>query len=153
VPSFIRHPKDFWTGAIFLFFGLAAVFIGQDYPFGTASRMGPAYFPTVLGSLLALVGLAAVVRSLVRPGEAVDKFYVKEIVLILSAILLFGFLMRRAGLVPATLVLILLSAYASPSFRWGGTLLLAAGLAAFAFVVFVKILGLPMPVLGPWFGF
>lgn len=153
MPPFIRHPKDFWTGVIFLFFGLAAVFVGQDYALGTASRMGPAYFPTVLGSLLTLIGLAAVVRSFVRSGEAVDKFYVKEIVLILSAVLLFGFLMRGAGLVPAALVLVLLSAYASPKFRWGGTLLLAAGLASFALVLFVKILGLPMPVLGRWLGF
>jgi hypothetical protein len=153
VPSFIRHPKDFWTGLIFLFFGLGAVLVGQDYPMGRAGRMGPAYFPTVLGSLLALIGLIAVVRSLVRPGEAVGKFYVKEVALILAAIVLFGFLMRGAGLVPAALVLVLLSAYASPRFRWGEALLLAAGLALFAVVVFVKLLGLPMPVFGPWLGF
>jgi hypothetical protein len=153
VPSFIRHPKDFWTGLIFLFFGLGAVLVGQDYPMGRAGRMGPAYFPTVLGSLLALIGLIAVVRSFVRPGEAVGRFYVKEVALILAAIVLFGFLMRGAGLVPAALVLILLSAYASPRFRWGEALLLAAGLALFAVVVFVKLLGLPMPVFGPWLGF
>jgi hypothetical protein len=153
VPTFIRHPKDFWTGLIFLFFGLGAVFVGQDYPMGRAGRMGPAYFPTVLGSLLALIGLVAVVRSLMRPGEAVGRFYVKEIALILAAIVLFGFLIRGAGLAPAALVLVLLSAYASPRFRWGEALLLAAGLAIFAVVVFVKLLGLPMPVFGPWLGF
>lgn len=153
MPSFIRHPKDFWTGIIFLFFGLGAVLVGLDYPMGTAGRMGPAFFPTVLGSLLALIGLIAVVRSFLRPGEAVGKFYLKEIVLILCAVLLFGFLIRDAGLVPAALVLVLLSAYASPRFRWGATLLLAVGLAAFAVVVFVKLLGLPMPVFGPWLDF
>jgi hypothetical protein len=153
LPSFIRHPKDFWTGTIFLLFGLAAVLLGQDYPMGTAGRMGPAYFPTVLGSLLALIGLTAIVRSLLREGEAVGKFYVKEVVLILSAVLLFGFLMRGAGLVPATMVLLLMSAYASPKFRWGEMLLLAVGLTIFAVAVFVKLLGLPMPVFGPWLGF
>jgi hypothetical protein len=153
VPSFIRHPKDFWTGIIFLFFGLAAVLIGLEYPMGSAGRMGPAYFPTVLGALLTLIGFIAVVRSFLRPGEAVGKFYVKEIVLILSAVLLFGFLVRGAGLVPAALVLILMSAYASPKFRWGEALLLAVGLTIFALLVFVKLLGLPMPVFGPWFGF
>ena len=105
VPSFIRHPKDFWTGIIFLFFGLAAVIIGLDYPMGTAGRMGPAYFPTVLGGLLALIGAIAVVRSFLRTGEPVSKFHIKELVLILSAVLLFGFLMRGAGLVPAALVI------------------------------------------------
>jgi hypothetical protein len=153
VPSFIRHPKDFWTGIIFLFFGLAAIVIGRDYPMGTAGRMGPAYFPTVLGALLALIGLIGVIRSFLRPGEAIGKFYIKEIVVILLAVILFGFLMRGAGLVPAALVLVLLSAYASPKFTWGASLLLAIGLAVFAVVVFVKLLGLPMPILGPWLGF
>jgi hypothetical protein len=153
MPSFIRHPKDFWTGIIFLFFGMAAVILGRDYPMGTAGRMGPAYFPTVLGGLLTLVGLVGVIRSFVRHGEAVGKFYIKEIVLILLAVILFGSLMRGAGLVPATLVLVLLSAYASPKFKWGPSLLLAGGLAVFAVVVFVKLLGLPMPILGSWLGF
>lgn len=153
MPSFIRHPKDFWTGIIFLFIGLAAVVIGRDYTMGTAGRMGPAYFPTVLGGMLALIGLIGVIRSFLRAGEPVGKFYIKEIVLILVAVLLFGFLVRGAGLVPAALVLVLLSAYASPKFTWGASLLLAVGLAVFAVVVFVKLLGLPMPILGPWLGF
>lgn len=152
MPSFIRHPKDFWTGIIFLFFGLGAIIIGQDYEMGTAGRMGPAYFPTVLGSLLALVGVIAVVRSFLHPGEPISKFYIKELVIILSAVLLFGFLMRGAGLVPAVLVIVLLSAFASAKFRLGEAALLAGGLAIFAVVVFVKLLGLPMPIFGPWFG-
>jgi hypothetical protein len=138
---------------MFLLFGLAAVIIGQDYPMGTAGKMGPSYFPTVLGALLALIGLSAVIRSFVRSGEAVGKFYIKEIILILSAVLLFGALMRGAGLIAAVFVLVVLSAYASPKFRWGPALLLAGGLAAFSVLVFVKLLGLPMPMVGPWFGF
>lgn len=153
VPAFIRHQKDFWTGIIFLFFGLSAVIIGMDYPMGSAGRMGPAYFPTVLGGLLTLVGMIGVIRSFIRTGEAVGKFHIKELVLILSAVLLFGFLMRGAGLVPAALVLILMSAYASPKFVWKEALLLAVGLSIFAVAVFVKLLGLPMPILGPWLGF
>ena len=152
MPSFIRHPKDFWIGIIFLFFGLAAVLIGRDYSMGTAGRMGPAYFPTVLGGLLAIIGLIGVIRSFLRAGEAVSKFHIKELVLVLVAVLLFGFLMRGAGLVPAAVVLIVLSAYASPKFTWGATLALAVGLAIFAVVLFVKLLGLPIAVFGPWFG-
>ena len=152
MPPFIRHPKDFWTGTIFLFFGLAAVVLGQDYPMGRAGKMGPAYFPTILGSLLALIGMTAVVRSFVRKGEPVGKFYIKEIILILSAVLLFGTLLRGAGLIAAVFVLVVLSAYASPKFRWGPAMLLAGGLAAFSVLVFVKLLGLPMPTVGPWLG-
>ena len=152
MPTFIRHPKDFWTGIIFLFFGLGAIIIGQDYEMGTAGRMGPAYFPTVLGGLLSLVGALAVVRSLLRPGEAIGRFYIKELVIVLAAVLLFGLLMRGAGLVPAVLVIVGLSAFASPKFKLGEAALLAGGLALFSVVVFVKLLGLPMPIFGPWLG-
>ncbi|OON62833.1 small permease of tripartite tricarboxylate transporter [Massilia sp. KIM] len=152
MPSFIRHPKDFWTGIIFLFFGLAAVIIGQDYEMGTAGRMGPAYFPTVLGGLLSIIGAIGVIRSFLRPGEAIGRFHIKELVLILAAVMLFGFLVRTAGLVPAAVILIMVSAFASPKFHLGKTIALAAGLALFAVVLFVKLLGLPMPIFGSWFG-
>jgi len=151
--SVIRHPKDFWTGTIFLTLGTAAVVICQDYPMGSAGRMGPGYFPTVLGSLLTLIGLIGVARSFMHEGEPIGKFYIREIILILSAVILFGVLMRGAGLVPAVIVLILLSAYASPKFTWGPNLLLAIGFAAFGFLVFAKLLGLPMVAFGPWLGF
>ena len=153
MPTFIRHPKDFWAGVIFVFFGLAAMYIGQDYPMGSAGRMGPAFFPTFLGGLLALIGAASVVRSLLRPGDAITRIHFKNLVLILVAVLLFGFLLRGAGLVPAIVVLVMLSAFASPQFKLVPTLLIAAGLAGFSVLVFVKLLGLPMPVLGPWLGF
>ncbi|HEY1147053.1 MAG TPA: tripartite tricarboxylate transporter TctB family protein [Pseudoduganella sp.] len=153
MPAFIRHPKDFWSGVIFLCMGLAAVIIGRDYSMGTAGRMGPGYFPTILGGILAIIGVIAMVRSFMRPGEAVGRFYVRNLLLVLVAVLLFGFLMRDAGLVPAILAVVLVSAYASPKFTWGSSLLIAIGLAVFAVVVFVKLLGLPMPILGPWLGF
>ena len=106
----------------------------------------------MLGVLLSIIGAIAVIRSLLQPGEAISKFYVRELVIVLSAVLLFGFLMRGAGLVPAVLVIVMLSAWASPKFRLGQAAMLAVGLAIFAVVVFVKLLGLPMPIFGPWLG-
>ncbi len=138
---------------MFLLFGLAAIIIGQDYPMGTAGKMGPAYFPIILASMLMVVGAIGVVRSFLVDGVPIEKFYVKELAIVLVAVLLFGILIRGAGLVPAVILLIMLSAYASPQFKLGQNLLLAIGLAAFSVVVFVKLLGLPMPILGPWLGF
>ncbi|MDB5838489.1 MAG: tctB4 [Herminiimonas sp.] len=66
--SLIRHPKNFWTGIIFLLTGLAAVLIARNYSLGAAARMGPAYFPTILGSLLILIGLIGIVRSFFGHG-------------------------------------------------------------------------------------
>jgi hypothetical protein len=153
LPSFIRHPKDFWTGIIFLCVGLAAVIIGRDYTMGTAGRMGPAYFPTVLGGLLSLIGLAAVVRSFFREAdEPIGKFAIKETILILSGVMLFAFLIRGAGLVAAVVAIVLVSALASSKFKWKSGILLAAGLAIFAILVFIKLLGLPIAIFGPWLG-
>lgn len=154
--SIVRHPKNFWIGIIFLCFGLAAIWFIQDNEMGTAGRMGPAYFPTVLGGMLALVGLAGIVRSFIgrrsEAHDAIGKFHIKNIVIILSAVILFGFLMRGAGLAIAAFILVMLSAFASDRTKLVPALALAAGLALFAVILFAKLLGLPMPVIGPWLG-
>lgn len=152
MPAFIRHPKDFWSGIIFIFFGLAAVVIGQDYELGNAGRMGPAYFPTALGILLALVGAAALVRSFFRKGEPIGRLYWKELSIVLVAVLLFGTLVREAGLLVSAILLIFISSTASRQFNLKKSVLLAIGGALFAAGLFVKLLGLPMPVIGPWLG-
>lgn len=149
----VRDQKGFWSGLIFIAFGLTAVIISQDYPMGRAGRMGPGYFPTVLGGLLALLGLIAVVRSLTRPGEALERFAVREAGLILGATVLFGVLVRGAGLAMAIVAVVMVSGYASIKFKVGPFLAVAAGLAIVCALVFVKALGLPMPIVGPWFGF
>lgn len=152
VATRIRNPKDFWTGAIFMAFGAAAVVLARDYPFGTSFKMGPGYFPTVLGALLALVGLATSLRGLIRPGPAVGAFAYREILLILAATIVFGLLLRGAGLIVSVFLLVVIGAYASRFFRWGIAIALGAGMSAFCVLVFVKALGLPLPMFGPWFG-
>jgi hypothetical protein len=152
VPSNIRHPKDFWTGIIFLVVGLAAVIIGRNYTMGTAGRMGPAYFPTILGGLLALIGLAAIVRAFFHQGEPIGKLAVKEAILVLASVLVFGFLIRGGGVLVAVFAIILVSGYASAQFKWRHAIPVAIGLSAFAVVVFIKLLGLPIDIIGPWFG-
>lgn len=152
MPRFIRHPKDFWSGVMFLLFGMAAVVIGQDYPMGSAGRMGPAYFPVVLGCLLALIGLVIVLRGLWLQGEAVEKFAYRDMFFVLLSVILFGLLVRGAGMAIAVIVLVLVSAFASVKFEWKAALVLAVGASLFCVLVFVKALGLPLPVFGPWFG-
>jgi hypothetical protein len=151
--SFIHKPKEFWSGAMFLAIGLSAVFIGREYQFGSAGRMGPGYFPSVLGGLLAFLGLVSILRSFFGEGEAMEKFALKEMALVTLAVLLFGFLVRGAGLVVGVMVLIMASAYASHEFKWKSTLLVAIGSTVFAVLVFTIGLGLPIPAIGPWLSF
>jgi hypothetical protein len=152
MPSFIRNPKDFWSGMMFLAFGLAGVVIASDYSMGTAGRMGPAYFPTALGWLLIVIGVISVVRSVIVPGEALEKFAYKDLFLILASVLAFGFVIRGGGLVVAIPLMIIISAFASSKFTWKASIALAIGLAVFCILLFVIALGLPMPIVGPWFG-
>ncbi|HJU60497.1 MAG TPA: tripartite tricarboxylate transporter TctB family protein [Candidatus Binatia bacterium] len=148
----IRNAKDFWTGLIYIFFGLSAVLIARDYGMGTALRMGAGYFPTVLGGLLTLIGSIALVRSFVASGGPIGRLAFKALLLVVGSTLVFGLIVRGAGLAIALPLFVIMSAYASVHFRWGPTLALAAGLTLFCVLVFVKGLGVPLPILGSWFG-
>ena len=67
----IRHPKDFVAGLLFVAVGIAAIVIAANYPLGTAARMGPGYFPRILGILLILLGSALALRALrLQGGQA-----------------------------------------------------------------------------------
>jgi hypothetical protein len=150
--SYIRSPKDFWSGLLFLAISLATVLIAQDYPMGSAGRMGPGYFPSMLGWLLAIIGVVTLFNSFRIDGEALERFAVKDMVLILGSVLLFGFLVRGAGLVVAIPVLIIISAFGSAKFSWKASVALAVGATISCILLFVKALGLPLPIIGPWFG-
>ncbi|SFV15204.1 tripartite tricarboxylate transporter TctB family protein [Pseudoduganella namucuonensis] len=150
--SFIRSPKDFWSGIMFLAIGLATVVIARDYPMGDAGRMGPGYFPTVLGWLLAAISAITLIGSLSARGAPMERFAYKDMLLILGSVLLFGLLVRGAGLACAIPALVIVSARASAKFRWGPAIALAIGSAVFCVLLFVKALGLPLPIVGPWLG-
>ncbi|MFL6623525.1 MAG: tripartite tricarboxylate transporter TctB family protein [Sulfurifustaceae bacterium] len=148
----ISNAKDFWAGALYVLVGLAAIFFARDYGMGTATKMGPAYFPTVLGSLLAVIGVVSILRSFVTKGEPIGKFTVKGVLYVCGSIVLFGLLLRGAGVVISLILLVLISAYASSKFRVGTAALLAVGLTVASVLIFVKGLGIPLPLLGYWFG-
>jgi len=148
----IRNPKDLWSGLLFLGVGGAVVLLARNYQLGSALKMGPGYFPTALGGLLAMVGLIAVARSFIRPGTAIEPFHWRLLSMVLGATLLFGVLVRHAGLIAAVTVLVMMAAAASVYFRWRAAIALTVGLIVFSVIVFVKALGLPMPLIGPWLG-
>lgn len=147
-----QNPKDFWTGLLYIFFGVSAIIIARDYNMGTASRMGPAYFPTILGALLAVIGAVAVIRSFITPGAPLGGFALKAMALVTVAVVAFGFLVRQAGLAIALPLLVIIGACASVRFSWSTALITAVGLTIFCAVVFVRGLGIPMPIIGPWLG-
>jgi hypothetical protein len=112
--------------------------------------MGPGYFPTVLAGLQILLGVVALARSFIVPGDPLGSIPWKPLILILAAVAFFGALISTAGLVIALLALVLTSAAASEKFRfdWRAVIGLVV-LVTFCALVFVKGLGVPMPLFGP----
>jgi putative tricarboxylic transport membrane protein len=148
----IRSSKDFWSGVIYIFLGSSAVFIAQDYTMGTAVKMGPAYFPTILGGLLVAIGAISVIRSFIVRRTPIGAFTFKGLLFVIVSTVVFGLIVRGAGLAVALPALVILSAYGSTRFRWRPTIVMALGLTIFCVLVFVKGLGIPLPIIGSWFG-
>ena len=147
-----RNAKDFWTGIIYVVIGGTAIMLSRDYGMGTAVKMGPAYFPTILSGLLIIIGTISIIRSFLMQGTPIGTVAWKGLFLIIASTLLFGLIVRGAGLAIALPLLILISAYASTRFRWQYALALAVGVTVFCILVFQVGLGVPLPIFGSWFG-
>ncbi len=148
----IKNPQDFWAGLMFIAFGAFFLVGAGNYQMGTAVRMGPGYFPTMLGGLLAVLGAIVFIGSLVIDGNKVPKMTFKPIFFISIALLLFGYLLKPLGFVLATMILVIVSAFGGHEFRVKEVLLLAVGLAIFSVLTFMKGLGLPFQLWPAFFG-
>ncbi len=144
----LRNNKDFLAGLLFILIGGLAVVIARDYPMGSAMRMGPGYFPTILGSILCLFGVYVMVRGIVSGERVKGEWGWKPLALIALSIVLFGFLIDRLGMIPALVAMFFVSAFAGREFRFKEVLLLAVLMSAFAAGVFVYGLKLPYPLFG-----
>jgi hypothetical protein len=142
----IRAPKDFWSGVMFCGFAVVAILAARGYSSGTAGKMGPGYFPLLLGGLLAALGAILIARSLVLSGEPVARFHVVPLAIVAAAVCLFGVMIEPLGLVLSLAVLTLLSAFAGAQFRLLETVALAAALIVFSVGVFAYALGLPVNI-------
>jgi hypothetical protein len=140
--------RDFLAGLLFVVLGGLAVALARDYPIGSTMRMGPGYFPTVLGGILILFGVYVLLRG-VRSGDKVKgEWGYRPLALIALSIVLFGFLLDRMGMIPAIVATLFAAAAAGREFRFKEVLLLAVVMTAFSVAVFSYGLKLPYPLLG-----
>jgi putative tricarboxylic transport membrane protein len=145
-PSILDN-KDVWAGLFLIVVGATAIVLARNYTFGTALRMGPGFFPTVLGGFMILSGLYILANGL-RSGDALEGSWpLRALIVLPLALVLFGVLIDRAGFVPAMLVLIFGSGVAGSDFRLIELILFSIVLTALCAVVFVWALGLPYPLL------
>jgi hypothetical protein len=142
----IRAPKDFWSGLMFCGFAAVGILAARGYSLGAAGKMGPGYFPLLLGLVLGALGAILIGRSVVVDGEPVPRFHLLPLAVIAVAVCLFGLLIEPLGLVVALAVLTMLTAWAGPQFRLTETLALTLALIVFSVGVFVYGLGLPLAI-------
>ena len=143
----MRLNQDVLAGCLFLLIGLAAVAGARDFEMGTAMRMGPAYFPTVLGWILYGFGAFLLLRGIARGGGPAVTWGWRPLAFVTLALLAFGFAIGRFGLIPALLGMFFVCAAAGRDYRFGEVLVLALVLSAFAVGIFVYALKLPFRLL------
>jgi hypothetical protein len=155
----IRSQKDFFSGLMFASVGAAFAIGALNYKIGSGARMGPGYFPLMLGILLGVMGLVVLVNSLSLRGTEGDTNPVgpiawKQLGFIIGANLLFGVLLGgmpsmdvpALGLVLAIYALVIVASMAGAQFRFKGSLVLATVLAIGSYLVFILGLSLQFQV-------
>lgn len=140
-----RDHCDLIGGALMMAIGgFVGVYAGQNYSLGTLTRMGPGYFPTVLGFVLAGLGLLLMISAWFRHGELPRPDW-RPMFAVLVAVTAFGFAAKHLGMVPATCLLVIISAIAESRFNWRRTIALCAGLSLIAMGIFAWGLGILIP--------
>ncbi len=86
----VRSPKDFIAGLMFIAVGIAAIVIASNYTLGTAARMGPGYFPRILGILMIVLGAVLALRSLRVPGAPLPGWKWRPVIVVLGSVVVFG---------------------------------------------------------------
>ena len=152
----MKHPllenRDFLSGLMFAGVGGLGWWMARDYPFGSALRMGPGYFPTVLSVAMVVAGAWFMIKG-IRSGERVEgNWSIRALIVLPISMALFGWLMEEAGFVPAMFTLVVVSSAAGREFKWVEVLLNALGLTAVCAAGFIYGLGLPYPMIKGFWG-
>jgi len=142
----LKDNKRFLSGIMFLVIGAVAIYIAQDYPMGSALRMGPGYFPIVLGGIIGLFGIWELIIGVIKPDPVKGNWSLRALVILPLSAVIFGAMMEHVGFVPALVVLILFSATATHEFKLWEIIPLAIGLTIACVGLFIYGLSLPYPL-------
>ncbi|TWH64820.1 tripartite tricarboxylate transporter TctB family protein [Azomonas agilis] len=151
MPIKVINTPDFVSGLLFLAAGISGIALGSSYAVGNAMRMGPGYFPLILGGALTLLGLVVLVRCLklgvTEEDNLLASFRWRPALFVVLSVVVFGLLAQELGLLLATVVMTLVSGLARTEIHFPELLGLSVGLAAFGVAVFSFGLGLTLPIL------
>ena len=142
----LLNNKRFLAGLMFLAIGAVAIWMAQDYPIGSALRMGPGYFPIVLSGIMILFGIYELVLGIMKSDPVKGNWSIRALIVLPLAAVLFGILMEHGGFIPALVVLVFASAAASNEFKFMEVLISAVVLTIGSVGLFIYGLGLPYPL-------
>ncbi|MEO7940329.1 MAG: tripartite tricarboxylate transporter TctB family protein [Burkholderiaceae bacterium] len=152
----IKSQKDFYAGLLFMAVGFGFAWGATNYKIGDAARMGPGYFPMLLGVLLGIVGSVVTFLSLLvetEDGDPIGSVAWRPLSFIILANLVFGALlgglpsigMPYMGLMAAIIAMTFIAALAGDEFKFKEVLILAFVLALLSYVAFIWLLSLQFP--------
>jgi hypothetical protein len=153
----IKSQKDFWSGLLFMSAGVAFAWGATNYTIGEGARMGPGYFPLMLGILLSLIGLFIVFEALVvetEDGEPIGTWAWKPLFFIIGSNVIFGVLLAGVprlgipamGLIVAIYALVFVASLAGEEHKTREVFVLATALALGSYLAFIVLLKLQFPV-------
>ena len=145
----IRSQKDFWAGLMFIGFGMLAIVVSRDYAMGSATRMGPGYFPTYVGAVLIVIGAITSGLAYRIEGPGIGRWGWRPLLWLSAAFSAFGLLIDGAGFVLALLALIIASSLAGRDTRPLELAVLIAVLITGSVALFIYGLELPYRLF-PW---
>ena len=149
----IKSQRDFWSGLMFVVVGVVFAVGATNYSMGASARPGPGYFPLMLSIIMAILGAIVLFKSLTietEGGDPIGSIAWKPLLIIVFAILVFGALLPRLGMVITIPILIVITSFAGDEFGWKGVIANAVVLTVSSWVIFIVGLKLTIP-MWPWF--
>ena len=145
----IKSQRDFWSGLMFLVTGAGFAVGATNYSMGTSARPGAGYFPLILSVILTIMGAIVLFEALTietEDGEPIGNIAWRPLIVIVIAITVFGILLPRMGMLFTVPVLIIMVSFAGDEFGWIGVIVSSVVLTAFSWLIFIKGLGLTIPL-------
>jgi putative tricarboxylic transport membrane protein len=143
----IKSGQDLLTGLLFVVVGAGALWIGADYPMGTAQRPGTGVLPFILSWCLIGTGALLWLKAVLVEGPGLTSWAWRPVIMVTLATIAFALLVDRYGLVAAMLASMTLAALGTPETRWGEYTLFALLMLAIGIAMFIWGLGMPIQVL------
>jgi hypothetical protein len=144
----IKNPQDFGAAVLIMAIGFAGAYFAGYLRMGSASRMGPGYFPQILSWCIVALGGLIGAKSLIFQGPGIERIQVRPIGVLVVSSLIFGYAIEEVGLALASAAALLIAPYARRGASFREAVILSIALTAFAIIVFVWALGQPLPLWG-----